>query len=150
MAVRKKAKQPRRKAVRRARPSRKVGRPKKVRKAAKRSVQKRAAPKPRAPKARKVVNGGLLPVLSAPLKYTDDMSAPRNRSRIPVEIEIGGRRERGAIVDMSSSGARIVGVRIDLPPGTPLQIHYSSNMTPVLAEVVRVTDDGFAAKFLPR
>ena len=79
-------------------------------------------------------------------------AAPRCRSRIPVEIEAGGRRERGAIADMSASGARIVGVRLDLPPGTPIAIRYGSATAPILlaAEMVRATADGFAVKIRPR
>ena len=85
-------------------------------------------------------------------KKIDITAAPRCRSRIPVEIEAGGRRERGAIADMSASGARIVGVRLDLPPGTPVSIRYGSATAPILlaAEMVRATADGFAVKIRPR
>jgi PilZ domain-containing protein len=87
-----------------------------------------------------------------PFKMMDLEAAPRCRSRIPVEIDIDGRREHGAIVDMSASGARLVGVQVDLPPGTPLQIRYASGTAPILlaAEIVRATEDGFAVKILPR
>ncbi|HTO09881.1 MAG TPA: PilZ domain-containing protein [Myxococcota bacterium] len=85
------------------------------------------------------------------IKFMDLEAAPRCRSRIPVEIDVHGRRERGAIADMSASGARIVGVQLDLPAGTPLQIRYASGTAPILlaAEVVRRTADGFAVKILP-
>jgi hypothetical protein len=106
-----------------------------VRKAAKRPEPKRPVPPKR--KGRKVI---------------DLTAAPRCRSRIPVEIEVGGRRERGAIADMSASGARIVGVQLDLPPGTPVAIRYGSATAPILlaAEMVRATADGFAVKIRPR
>jgi PilZ domain-containing protein len=85
-------------------------------------------------------------------KKIDTTAAPRCRSRIPVEIEAGGRRERGAIADMSASGARIVGVQLDLPPGTPISIRYGSATAPILlsTEMVRATADGFAVKMLNR
>jgi len=134
MAVRKKAKRPARKAARKAR---------RPRKAAKRTTQKRVTSRRtrRAPKP-----------AQKPVQLVDDMAAPRCRSRIPVEIDLGGRRERGAIADMSASGARIVGVRTDLPPGTPLEIRYASVSAPVLlsAEIVRLTEDGFAVRIKPR
>lgn len=124
MATRKKAK----------RPARKTG------KAAARPARKRVAPKKR-------------PAAAGPAtRFTDTMAAPRCRSRIPVEIEAAGRREQGAIADMSASGARIVGVRLDLPPGTPVAIRYGSGTAPILlsAELVRPTPDGFAVKILRR
>ena len=94
----------------------------------------------------------LPPPAAKPIKFIDTDAAPRCRSRIPVEIDVQGRRERGAIADMSASGARIVGMKLDLPPGTPLQIRYGSGTAPMLlaAEIVRQTDDGFAVKILPR
>lgn len=106
-----------------------------VRKVTKRLTRKRPAPAKR--KGAKVI---------------DTTAAPRCRSRIPVEIEAGGRRERGAIADMSASGARIVGVQLDLPPGTPIAIRYGSATAPILltAEMVRATADGFAVKIRPR
>jgi hypothetical protein len=104
-------------------------------KAAKRPERKRPAPARR--------KGG---------KVIDLTAAPRCRSRIPVEIEVGGRRERGAIADMSASGARIVGVQLDLPPGTPVAIRYGSATAPILlaATMVRATADGFAVRIRPR
>jgi hypothetical protein len=124
MATRKKAKRP-------ARKTRKARKAPGARKTAKRATRKRVA---------------------KPVQFVDDMAAPRCRSRIPVEIDIAGRRERGAIADMSASGARIVGVRTDLPPGTPLEIRYASVSAPVLlsAEIVRLTEDGFAVRINPR
>ncbi|MFI5317839.1 MAG: PilZ domain-containing protein [Myxococcota bacterium] len=127
-----------------------------VRKKSKRPARKLAKIAKRSPRKRAVRRRAAQPRLAAepaePLKFIDVSAAPRCRSRIPVEIEIAGRRERGAIADMSASGARIVGIRLDLPPGTPLQIHYASGSAPVLlaAEIVRVTADGFAVKILPR
>lgn len=144
MAVRKKSKRPVRKATR------KVASPRKGRKAIQRAAHKRVVRAVRPAKAGKAERAELVPVLAPMIKPIDESSAPRCRSRIPVEIDIAGRRERGAIVDMSSSGARIVGVQMDLPPGTPLQLRYSASMTPVSAEFVRATDDGFAVKILPR
>ncbi|HTO69310.1 MAG TPA: PilZ domain-containing protein [Myxococcota bacterium] len=133
MAVRKKSKGTARKAAKRQAP--------KARKATRRATRKRVASRKRTTAK-----------LAAPAKFIDDSAAPRCRSRIPVEIDIAGRRERGAIADMSASGARIVGVKVDLPPGTPLDIRYASVTSPVLlqAEIVRLTDDGFAVKILPR
>jgi len=124
MATRKKAKRP-------ARKTRKARKAPRARKSAKRATRKRVA---------------------KPTKKIDDSAAPRCRSRIPVEIDIAGRRERGAIADMSASGARIVGVRTDLPPGTPLEFRYASVSAPVLlsAEIVRLTEDGFAVRINPR
>jgi hypothetical protein len=91
------------------------------------------------------------PVAARPAKVLDLGAAPRCRSRIPVEVEYGGRRQNGAIVDFSASGARISGVHLDLPPGTALAIRYSPNTSPVTAHFVRVTEDGFAAKIvIPR
>src|SRR5262245_15706866 len=123
MATRKKAK----------RPARKTG------KAAARPARKRVAPKKR-------------PAGGPATRFTDTTAAPRCRSRIPVEIEAGGRREHGAIVDMSASGARIVGVQLDLPPGTPVGIRYGSGTAPILlsTELVRPTPDGFAVKIRRR
>jgi len=85
-------------------------------------------------------------------KAFDLDAAPRCRSRIPVEVEANGRREHGAIADMSASGARIVGIKLDLPPGTPVAIRYGSATAPILlaAEMVRTTADGFAVKIRPR
>ncbi len=88
------------------------------------------------------------PVTARPSKVMDLSAAPRCRSRIPVEVEYGGRRQNGAIVDFSASGARIQGVHLDLAPGTTIAIRYSPNTSPVTAEFVRVTEDGFAAKIL--
>jgi len=110
-----------------------------VRKLAKRLARKRPAPaKPKPGKAK--------------AKVIDMTAAPRCRSRIPVEIEVGGRRERGAIADMSASGARIVGIQLKLPRGTPLAIRYGSATAPILlaATMVRATADGFAVKIRPR
>jgi len=152
MAVRKKAKRAARKATRKsrkARAARKVTRrrkpSRKAPKAAKRTARKRVA-------RRRAARPAVVPMPRLPIEFIDDGAAPRCRSRIPVEIEIAGRLERGAIADMSASGARIVGVPVDLPPGTPLQIRYASGTSPVLliAELVRRTDDGFAVKILPR
>ena len=109
------------------------------RKAVKRTVaRKRVAPKKRAAKGK--------------TKVIDSTAAPRCRSRIPVEIEAAGRREHGAIADMSASGARIVGCQLDLPPGTPVAIRYGSATAPILlaTELVRATADGFAVKIRPR
>ena len=133
MATRKKAKRPARKTKARNAP--------KARNTARRATRKRVAPRAKARSA-----------AAEPVSYFDDSAAPRCRSRIPVEIEIAGRRERGAIADMSASGARIVGVRTDLPPGTPLEIRYASVSAPVLlsAEIVRLTEDGFAVRINPR
>ena len=116
-------------------PTRKKAKRPELRKA-KRPAARRAAPKKRAPAK----------------KAFDPSAAPRCRSRIPVEVEAGGRRERGAIADMSASGARIVGVQLDLPPGTPVAIRYGSATAPILlaAEMVRSTPDGFAVKIKPR
>jgi hypothetical protein len=116
-----------------------------IRKKAKRSVSKLAArPARKRPEIRKPK--------AAAKKVVDTTAAPRCRSRIPVEIEAGGRRERGAIADMSASGARIVGVQLDLPPGTPVSIRYGSATAPILlnTEMVRATADGFAVKMLNR
>jgi PilZ domain len=145
MAVRKKAKRPARKATRKSRKSRaarKVTR-RKAPKVAKRTARKRVARRAPAASASKPAPA---------IQFVDDGAAPRCRSRIPVEIEVGGRLERGAIADMSASGARIVGVPLDLPPGTPLRIRYASGSSPILlaAELVRQTADGFAVKILPR
>jgi hypothetical protein len=114
-----------------------------MRKKAKRSVSKVAA---RPARKRPEIRG------RKSAKKIDTDAAPRCRSRIPVEIEAGGRRERGAIADMSASGARIVGVRLDLPPGTPVSIRYGSATAPILlaTELVRATADGFAVKIRPR
>jgi hypothetical protein len=148
MAVRKKAKRPVRKATRKSRKTRaarKVTTRREARKTVKRTSRKRVARRRSAPQ--------VVSAMSAePQKFIDDSAAPRCRSRIPVEIEIAGRLERGAIADMSASGARIVGVPLDLPPGTPLQIRYASGSSPMLlaAELVRCTADGFAVKILPR
>ena len=150
MALRKKSKRPSRKATRRARPSRKVTPRRKARKAPKGPARKRVRPEIRRAKARKVVTGELVPVLVPPMKIFDESAAPRCRSRIPIEIQVGGRLECGAIVDMSSTGARIVGIALDLPPGTPLQIRYPSGSVLAAAEVVRATPDGFAVRLLPR
>jgi len=113
---------------------------KKVKRPEVKKAKRRAAPKS-APKKR-----------AAAKKPFDSTAAPRCRSRIPVEIEVGGRRERGAIADMSASGARIVGVQLDLAPGTPVAIRYGSATAPILlaAEMVRSTPDGFAVKIRPR
>jgi PilZ domain-containing protein len=137
MAVRKKSK-------RSARKSRKARKAPKSRKVAKRTTRKRVAPR-----AKRAQAAGA----AQPPAFLDDSAAPRCRSRIPVEIDIAGRREHGAIADMSASGARIVGVKGDgILPGTPLEIRYASVSAPVLlsAEFVRSTDDGFAVKILPR
>jgi hypothetical protein len=141
MAVRKKSKGAGRKTGRRPKPSRKVTTRRKAGKAAARSTRKRSSPATH--KARSA------PPARSP-KVVDSWAAPRCRSRIPVEIDIAGRCERGAIADMSSSGARIVGIRLDVAPGTPLRIRYASGTAPMTAEVVRATDDGFAVKIIPR
>ncbi|HXX47345.1 MAG TPA: PilZ domain-containing protein [Myxococcota bacterium] len=132
----------RKKAKRAARKTRKARKAPKSRKTTARATRKRVA---RRAKARPAV------AIDSVLHF-DDTAAPRCRSRIPVEIDIAGRRERGAIADMSASGARIVGVHTDLPPGTPLEIRYASVSAPVLlsAEIVRVTEDGFAVRINPR
>ncbi len=150
MAVRKKSKRPSRKATRRARPSRTVTLRRKARKAVKRTARKRVARPALKAKAHKRLSGELAPVLARPTEFFEDLAAPRCRSRIPIEIEVAGRRERGAIVDMSSTGARIVGIAMKLPPGTPLQLRYASGIAPVAAEIVRATGDGFAVRILPR
>jgi hypothetical protein len=150
MAVRKKSKRPSRKATRRARPSRKVTPRRKARKAVKRTARKRVRPALRKAKMRKVVSGVPVPALAPATKYFDDFAAPRCRSRILVEIEVAGRTERGAIVDMSSTGARIVGISKDLAPGTPLQIRYPSGIALLAAEIVRATEDGFAVRIFPK
>jgi len=148
--MRKKAKRTSRKAPRGARPSRKVTPRRKATKAAKRTSRKRAAPPARKAKLRQVTSVELAPAIAQPMKPFDATAAPRCRSRIPIEIEVAGRRERGAIVDLSSTGARIVGIAVNLPPGTPLRIRYASGVAPVSAEVVRATGDGFAVRILPR
>ncbi len=83
----------------------------------------------------------------APKAY-DPAAAPRCRSRILVEVHVAGRVERAAIADVSASGARIVGPRLDLAPGTKLEIHYEAvggaAPRPLRAEFVRGTEDGFA------
>jgi len=135
MATRKKAKRP-------ARKTRKARKAPKARKSTRRATRKRVARGAKAGPAAAADSG---------MRF-DDTAAPRCRSRIPVEIDIAGRRERGAIADMSASGARIVGVHTDLPPGTPLEIRYASVSAPVLlsAEIVRLTEDGFAVRINPR
>src|SRR5262249_24113069 len=147
MATRKKAKSGARKLRKAAR-----RRPKTPvrRKAARKSSRKTRAAK--TPARRKDAAIPLPPPAAKAVDFLDSTAAPRCRSRIPVEIDVHGRRERGAIADMSASGARIVGVRLNLPPGTPLQIRYASGAAPVLlaAEIVRQTADGFAVKILPR
>ena len=120
-----------------------------ARKAAKGASAKRVRPAIRRAHARPAT-AAARPPLAQPVKTFDDWAAPRCRSRIPVDIQVGGRCERGAIVDMSSSGARIVGVALELAPGTPLEIRYPSGTTLMSAEVVRATDDGFAVRILPR
>ncbi|HTO56075.1 MAG TPA: PilZ domain-containing protein [Myxococcota bacterium] len=141
-SVRKPAKRAARKATKR----RKV-----VRRAAKKATTRRKAARKVSRKTSRKVAARMAPP-AVPFKFLDLDAAPRCRSRIPVEIEIAGRRESGAIADMSASGARIVGVKLDMPAGTPLQIRYASGTSPVLlsAELVRLTDDGFAVKILPR
>jgi len=147
MATRKKAKGSARKAKKSTRRAPKT--------TARRKTARKKSRKTRA-KATRQTSGrtaiALPPPAPKPIKFMDLEAAPRCRSRIPVEIDVHGRRERGAIADMSASGARIVGVTLDLPPGTPLQIRYASGSAPVLlaAEIVRRTDDGFAVKILPR
>jgi hypothetical protein len=88
------------------------------------------------------------------VKAFDPSSAPRCRSRILVEVHVDGRVERGAIADVSASGARIVGPRLDLAPGTPLAIHYETKggaaPKPLQAEFVRPTEDGFAIAIVRR
>jgi hypothetical protein len=147
MAVRKKSKRSAR------------GGTKRVRKAAKRPVRKRSAKKRATRSARKrtarKAAAPVTPPVSGPdslgqAKIIDLSAAPRCRSRIPVEVEVAGVVERCAIVDMSSSGARLVGTKLDLPPGTPLRIRYPSTSVTMDAEFVRVTEDGFAAKILRR
>jgi hypothetical protein len=90
----------------------------------------------------------------APPARVFEPAAPRCRSRIPVEVECQGRIEHAAIADMSASGARLVGPRLDFPVGTPLAIRYptSGGVTApvILAEFVRTTEDGFAVQILPR
>ena len=85
-------------------------------------------------------------------KRFDSEAAPRNRSRIPVEVHVAGRIERAAIADLSPSGARIVGPMLALEPGTPLEIRYKAVAgvapKPVHAEFVRATEDGFAVRIL--
>ena len=114
-----------------------------------RKKAKRSDPKPAARSARKRPE---IRKRKPAAKKIDMTAAPRCRSRIPVEIEAGGRRERGAIADMSASGARIVGVQLDLPPGTPVAIRYGSATAPILlaTELVRSTADGFAVKIRRR
>lgn len=88
------------------------------------------------------------------IKVFDPSSAPRCRSRILVEVHFEGRVERAAIADVSASGARIVGPRLELPLGTPLDIHYAAvggaAPKPLQAEFVRATDDGFAIAIVRR
>jgi PilZ domain-containing protein len=148
-SVRKPAKRLVRKATKRSK-SKTVARRKPQRAAKKTTARRKAARKVSRKTSRPRVPSAAPPVV--PFKFMDLDAAPRCRSRIPVEVEIAGRRESGAIADMSASGARIVGVRVDLPAGTPLQIRYASGTSPVLlsAELVRVTEDGFAVKILPR
>ena len=148
MATRKKAKGTARKARKATRRSPKTTARRKA--ARKTSRRTRVAKKPR--RRAKHAAIPLPPPAPKPVKIIDTDAAPRCRSRIPVEIDVHGRRERGAIADMSASGARIVGVKLDLPPGTPLQIRYASGTAPMLiaAEIVRRTEDGFAVKILPR
>lgn len=136
MATRKKAKRPTRK-------TRKARKAPQARKTGAGTTRKRVAARAKRGSARRAAK---------PDKFIDVGAAPRCRSRIPVEIEIAGRRQRGAIADMSASGARIVGVHTDLPPGTPLEIRYASVAAPVLlsAEIVRLTEDGFAVRINPR
>jgi hypothetical protein len=154
MATRKKARGTVRKARKAARRSPKTTARRKA--ARKTSRKTRAKAARRTARKRPTLRGRpaipLAPPPAKPIKFMDLEAAPRCRSRIPVEIDVHGRREHGAIADMSASGARIVGVQLDLPPGTPLQIRYASGTSPVLlaAEIVRATDDGFAVKILPR
>jgi hypothetical protein len=154
MATRKKAKGTARKA---RKATRRTPKAQSRRKSARKSSSKTRARRTtrtsaRAKRGRKHAAIPLPPPAPKTIKFIDVDAAPRCRSRIPVEIDVHGRRERGAIADMSASGARIVGVQLDLPVGTPLSIRYASGTAPILlaAEVVRRTDDGFAVKILPR
>jgi hypothetical protein len=85
-------------------------------------------------------------------KRFDTEAAPRNRSRILVEVHVAGRVERAAIADLSPSGARIVGPALELAPGTPVEIRYQAVAgiapKPVHAEYVRATEDGFAVRIV--
>jgi hypothetical protein len=69
-------------------------------------------------------------------------------------VLVEGRIERAAIADVSASGARIVGPRLELVPGTPLEIRYAAvgcdAPRPLRAEFVRATADGFAIAIVRR
>jgi hypothetical protein len=87
-------------------------------------------------------------------KVFDSDAAPRCRSRIPVEVHVGGRIERATIADLSASGARLVGAPLEVARGTPLEIRYrafaGSAPKPLRAEYIRATEDGFAVRILPK
>ena len=152
MAIRKKAKSSVRKARKATRRSPKTTARRKAARKTSRKTRGRRPKRASRPKLRAKPAFAVAAPPAKPIKFMDMDAAPRCRSRIPVEIDVQGRREHGAIADMSASGARIVGVQLDLPPGTPLQIRYASGTAPILlaAEIVRATEDGFAVKILPR
>ncbi|MBM4337735.1 MAG: PilZ domain-containing protein [Deltaproteobacteria bacterium] len=87
-----------------------------------------------------------------PSGFDSPRAAPRCRSRILVEILVAGRVERGAIADVSPSGARIVGPVLSLAPGTPVEVRYLAAKgiapKPLRGEFVRTTEDGFAIRIL--
>ena len=134
MATRKKSKRTTgrakaaRKTTRRARKTatrRKSAARRKPRKAAKRKTTAQVSRK------RGTVRGKAMPAAqkampAQPVKMFDVDAAPRCRSRIPVEIDIDGRIERGAIADMSASGVRIVGPQVTLPAGKLVQIRFGA------------------------
>jgi hypothetical protein len=151
MAVKKKSKRPARKGTKRARkPAKRTARKRTARPVRKRGARKATARKSATRKSVAQMSVTHHESLDMGGKVIDLTAAPRCRSRIPVEVEFAGRVERAAIVDMSSSGARLEGPRLELEPGTPLQIRYPSTSVAMDAEFVRVTENGFAAKILRR
>jgi hypothetical protein len=82
----------------------------------------------------------------------DSKALPRCRSRILVQVHVAGRVESAAIVDLSPTGARIVGPALALEPGTPVEIHYPAvkGVSPMRlrGEFVRATADGFAIRIV--
>ncbi len=90
---------------------------------------------------------------------TDDPDSPRERraaarlvARLPVGYS-GERREgRGTIVDLSSSGALLFHVSVQVPVGTKLELEFGALSDwpsfALRAEVVRCLADGFAVQFI--
>ncbi len=81
---------------------------------------------------------------------SEQRAAPRFKHRAPVGWAGGGVEGRGFSADISSSGVRLAETSAPVVNGARIQLVFGVLDTRLTlpSEVVRQTDDGFAARFL--